>query len=111
MGIASNNTDRTAEVLARATEQPHGVRRKLKADENDIFNEGVGELGRPGATKQEVRNERALFVYNRVQQKLTGRDFNPNVELTVEQQVEKLIGQATSLENLCQGFSGWCAFW
>ena len=25
--------------------------------------------------KQEVRNERALFVYNRVQQKLTGEDM------------------------------------
>lgn len=57
--------------------------------------------------KQEVRNERALSVYNRVQHKLTGRDFNPEVELPVNQQVDKLITQATSLENLCQCFSGW----
>ena len=72
---------------------------------------------------QEIRNERALAVYNRVQNKLTGsyclwfevvvsdilvgRDFNPDVVLSVEQQVEKLIAQATSLENLCQCFSGW----
>jgi len=79
--------------------------------------------GQPGA--QEVRNERALFVYNRVQHKLTGqssqshylmnvylrfllgRDFNPDVTLTVSAQVDKLIIQATSLENLCQCFSGW----
>lgn len=61
--------------------------------------------------KQEVRNERAIAVINRVKQKLTGRDFNPDVELKVDQQVEKLIQAATSLENLCQCFSGWCAFW
>ena len=57
-----------------------------------------------------------------------GRDFNPNVVLSVQAQVDKLILQATSLENLCQCFSGWydsfyslvssysplrvrCAFW
>ena len=75
----------------------------------------------------EVRNERALAVYNRVQHKLTGtstipmpshaakttrylgRDFDPEVSLSVQQQVDKLILTATSLENLCQCFSGWCA--
>ncbi|KAN0137000.1 atypical/PIKK/FRAP protein kinase [Lactarius tabidus] len=73
--------------------------RKLKADENTILNEA------------QERNDRALAVLNRVQHKLTGRDFNPNVVLTVQAQVDKLILQATSLENLCQCFSGWCAFW
>ncbi|TFY65865.1 hypothetical protein EVG20_g5221 [Dentipellis fragilis] len=63
------------------------------------------------AEAQEIRNERALAVYNRVQHKLTGRDFNPDVSLPVPAQVDKLILQATSLENLCQCFSGWCAFW
>lgn len=64
-----------------------------------------------GEGKLEVRNERALAVYSRVQKKLTGRDFDPNVELTVKDQVQKLIEQATAVENLCQSFLGWCAFW
>ncbi|KII85882.1 hypothetical protein PLICRDRAFT_144570 [Plicaturopsis crispa FD-325 SS-3] len=98
--------DRAAE-LARVAAYPQGPTRKLKADENDIFNEATGE---PGA-RQEVRNARALVVYNRVQHKLTGRDFNPDVVLSVTSQVDKLISQATALENLCQCFSGWCAFW
>ena len=38
---------------------------------------------------------------------LSGRDFNPDVPLSVAAQVDKLIIQATSLENLCQCFSGW----
>ncbi|KAF9561208.1 phosphatidylinositol 3-kinase [Agrocybe pediades] len=100
------NSERTLD-MARAAGHPQGPMRKLKADENDIFN--VDEAQNGGA--QEVRNERALFVYNRVQNKITGRDFNPDVALTVHAQVEKLIEQATAIENLCQCFSGWCAFW
>ncbi|KAJ7823024.1 phosphatidylinositol 3-kinase [Mycena leptocephala] len=92
--------------LARVAANPQGPTRKMKADENYIFNE-VG--ANPGA--QEVRNAKALAVYSRVQNKLTGQDFDPDVILPVNVQVEKLIHQAMSIENLCQCFSGWCAFW
>jgi len=85
--------------LSRANAYAQEPVRKLKADENTILNEA------------QERNDRALAVLNRVQHKLTGRDFNPNVVLSVQAQVDKLILQATSLENLCQCFSGWCAFW
>ena len=64
----------------------------------------------PGEDK-EVQNERALKVLDRVKVKLTGRDFKPDEELNVERQVGKLIGQATSVENLCQHYIGWCSFW
>ncbi|KAF9525319.1 phosphatidylinositol 3-kinase [Crepidotus variabilis] len=99
------NPVRAAE-FARVAGHPQAPMRRLKADENDIFK----DEGHPGGA-QEVRNERALSVYNRVQNKITGRDFNPDVVLTVPAQVDKLIEQATALENLCQCFSGWCAFW
>lgn len=55
----------------------------------------------------ELLNSRAIAVVNRVSNKLTGRDFNPRVTLDVPTQVEKLIQQATSLENLCQCYVGW----
>lgn len=32
-------------------------------------------------------------------------------ELNVYQQVDRLIKQATCLENLCQHYIGWCSFW
>lgn len=79
-----------------------------------------------GELKMEGRNERALAVYSRVQKKLTGenskalvevysrsmtgRDFNPDVELSVNAQVEMLILQATAVENLCQCFLGMSFF-
>mmetsp|Transcript_20902 Transcript_20902/g.45314 ORF Transcript_20902/g.45314 Transcript_20902/m.45314 type:complete len:3366 (+) Transcript_20902:339-10436(+) len=62
------------------------------------------------AANEEALNERALKVIRRVQDKLTGTDF-PGEPLDVQDQVQRLIVQATSSENLCQLFIGWCAFW
>lgn len=59
----------------------------------------------------EIQNERALEVLARVEQKLNGRDFKQNEELNVMDQVNKLINEATKLENLCQHYIGWCSFW
>jgi serine/threonine-protein kinase mTOR len=59
----------------------------------------------------EVLNERAVTVIDRVSSKLTGTDFIEKVKLPVADQVNKLIEQATSHENLCQCYVGWCPFW
>lgn len=69
------------------------------------------------SANEDALNERALKVIRRVQDKLTGTDFHTlNEELAgepldVQEQVQRLIVQATSSENLCQLFIGWCAFW
>ena len=59
----------------------------------------------------ETQNERAVQVLNRVKEKLTGHDFKPDEELTYTLQVDKLLIEATKLENLCQHYIGWCSFW
>jgi FKBP12-rapamycin complex-associated protein len=69
--------------------------------------------GNDGVALEEALNEKALKVIRRVQDKLTGTDF-PDCEgepLDVADQVQRLIVQATSCENLCQLFIGWCSFW
>ncbi|KAL9596585.1 MAG: hypothetical protein Q9219_005712 [cf. Caloplaca sp. 3 TL-2023] len=60
---------------------------------------------------REVQNARAIQVLGRVKEKLNGRDFKKDEELNVEDQVQKLIRQATGVENLCQHYIGWCSFW
>ena len=75
-----------------------GPRRKQQLNERLALNEDT--------TATDWRNAKALEVYQRVQKKLVGRDFDPNEELSVEDQVRKLIRQATALENLCQCFPG-----
>ncbi|KAG2704801.1 hypothetical protein I3760_05G022000 [Carya illinoinensis] len=95
--------------------------------------QAVSQLG----DANEVLNERAVVVMARMSNKLTGRDFStcPSVStssiqqsvdqstlisgdtrevdhgLSVKSQVQKLIIQAKSHENLCQNFVGWCPFW
>lgn len=56
-------------------------------------------------------NARAVIIINRVRDKLTGNDFATEEPLTIPKQVDLLIQQATSNENLSQCYIGWCPFW
>mmetsp|Transcript_16914 Transcript_16914/g.18791 ORF Transcript_16914/g.18791 Transcript_16914/m.18791 type:complete len:310 (-) Transcript_16914:171-1100(-) len=68
--------------------------------------------GQEGTANEEALNEKALKVIRRVQKKLSGTDLDESGEaFDVPDQVQRLIVQATSSENLCQLFIGWCAFW
>lgn len=62
-------------------------------------------------SQPEAVSRKALQIINRVRDKLTGNDFNQEVPLTVQEQVDLLIRQATDNENLCQCYIGWCPFW
>jgi len=59
---------------------------------------------------REVLNEKALSVIDRINKKLNGRDFSKD-RLDVSDQVNRLIEQAMSHENLSQCYVGWCPFW
>jgi len=59
----------------------------------------------------ENRGERAVAIVQRMSQKLSGRDFDPRRVLTVAEQVERLIQQATNSENLAPAYVGWCNCW
>lgn len=63
------------------------------------------------ATAPDILNEKAISVINRIRDKLTGRDFDKRITYDVPSQVDRLIKQATSHENLCQCYVGWCPFW
>ncbi|XP_062021485.1 serine/threonine-protein kinase TOR [Rosa rugosa] len=118
-----------AEEPAPARELPQPQR---GARERELL-QAVNQLG----DANEVLNERAVVVMARMSNKLTGRDFSTSSSvssssiqhavdhstlisgdtrevdhgLSVKLQVQKLIGQATSHENLCQNYVGWCPFW
>lgn len=66
----------------------------------------------PGDTT-EALNERAVAVMKRLSDKLTGRDsgLEDREPDSVPQQVQRLVNQATSPENLSVMYIGWCAFW
>jgi hypothetical protein len=63
---------------------------------------------------QEELTDKAVTVVQRVLDKLTGLDFQDKTKkkaLEIPEQVDMLIKQATSNENLSTCFIGWCAFW
>merc|ERR1719329_2024368 len=69
----------------------------------------------PGApegarAEPELLAQTARSIISRVYAKLNGTDFRREA-LDVEAQVERLLQEATSQENLCQCYVGWCPFW
>ncbi|CAL8342926.1 unnamed protein product [Merluccius merluccius] len=56
------------------------------------------------------RNSYAVSVWKRVKAKLEGRDVDPNRRMSVTEQVEFVIKEATNLDNLAQLYEGWTAW-
>ncbi|KAL7500860.1 hypothetical protein ACHAWT_010361 [Skeletonema menzelii] len=102
--------------IARSLRQ-RSVRNSSVANDRSGGQIGSNEEEDAFGNNDEALNEKALKVIRRVQDKLTGTDFHSPEEefvgepLDVQEQVQRLIVQATSSENLCQLFIGWCAFW
>lgn len=85
----------------------YNVTELLKAGEID--DQEANRLRQQNAL--ELRNARAALVLRRITDKLTGNDIKRLRGLDIPTQVDKLIQQATSVENLCQHYIGWCSFW
>ncbi|XP_029946461.1 serine/threonine-protein kinase SMG1 isoform X1 [Salarias fasciatus] len=56
------------------------------------------------------RNSYAVSVWKRVKAKLEGRDVDPNRRMSVTEQVDFVIKEATNLDNLSQLYEGWTAW-
>ncbi|KAL6898900.1 TOR kinase [Trichoderma evansii] len=96
-----------SELMANVESSAPPTRHRARTN-SSAFPDGIQANG---AEERESQNARAIEVLDRVSQKLTGRDFKPNEELDIINQVNKLIIEATKLENLCQHYIGWCSFW
>jgi hypothetical protein len=59
---------------------------------------------------KKIVNKNTEKAIARIRSKLNGRDFKDEIPLNEENQVGKLIRQATSPENICQSFLGWNPF-
>ncbi|KAL3814338.1 hypothetical protein ACJIZ3_015606 [Penstemon smallii] len=130
--ITSTNTQSVEDVEDSATNKD--ILEPQRADREKELLQAVHQLG----DANEVLNERAVVVMARMSNKLTGRDFSTSTSspsslipqspdnsstliagdtreaehgLSIKLQVQKLILQASSHENLCQNYVGWCPFW
>lgn len=102
----SYSTSQTAELL-EGVELGEPAHKKTGTTVPESIHSFIGD----GLVQPEALNKKAIQIINRVRDKLTGRDFAHDETLDVPTQVELLIKQATSHENLCQCYIGWCPFW
>ena len=82
-------------------------KKRIGSDERQLFY----ELEEKDYIESDDMNQIVKIVLERVSDKLKGTDFNKNEELKINVQVQRLIRQATSHENLSQSYIGWCPFW
>lgn len=75
---------------------------KTTQKQNEIADDNAQNYMHPA----EVTNKKARQIIDRVKQKLTGNDFNTDIPVDVQKQVDLLIQQATNNENLCQNYIG-----
>ena len=88
-------------------ENEKNEKKMMENDERHIFN--IYEEN--DNIESEELNKIAKMVLERINNKLSGTEFNPDVVYEVKEQVDKLINEAISYENLAQSYLGWCPFW
>lgn len=137
----STGSNRLAQGAQQQSQQAHFQPHLSTVNEEDNEHESTiggtaqGQTGQHQAnllTQPPGRTSRAVEIMNRVREKLTGSDFHRDQPVDIPTQVELLIKQATSHENLCQSvlspslssstfircfffyfrsYIGWCPFW
>ena len=104
----SNNHKMMEEIIKiNKNEENELEKKRIGSDERQLYN----ELEEKDDTESDDLNQIAKLVLERVSDKLNGTDFNKNEELKIYDQIQRLIKQATSHENLSQSYLGWCPFW
>jgi len=89
------------------TEEDKQGRRRMESNERQLYN----RFEERNEIESEELNKIAKIVIGRIKDKLRGTDFGNKEVFNYRQQVDKLIKQATSHENLCQSYIGWCPYW
>ena len=68
------------------------------------------KLAENAAKESDTFSKKTLEAVNRIKAKLIGNDFKNQTQLSVVKQVDNLIKQAISDENICQAWLGWNPF-
>ena len=102
-----NNQKMMEDIINSKKDENELEKKRIGSDERQLYN----ELEEKDDIESDDLNQIAKIVLERISDKLNGTDFNKNEELKVNEQIRRLINQATSHENLSQSYLGWCPFW
>ncbi|XAR59500.1 Non-specific serine/threonine protein kinase [Bertholletia excelsa] len=93
-----------SQVKFRLKEEPSLLKQE-KAEDQD--RETVVPTTDVGKRVARGKNAYAMSVLKRVEMKLEGRDISDNRVISIAEQVDYLLKQATSVDNLCNMYEGW----
>jgi PI-3-kinase-related kinase SMG-1 len=103
-------TNQSSQFLPWAELPPHlleiVVKHERKEDKPYHIAHGVFRDPRTGKALQQ-QNTHAVAVWRRVKAKLDGRDFDNAYRMSVTEQVDYVIQEAISPDNLCELYEGW----
>ncbi|KAK0535702.1 phosphatidylinositol kinase- protein kinase tor1 [Tilletia horrida] len=116
MRVMRDNKESVLALLEAFVHDPLITWKMLAVDADQPQMEETSEYVRAATGEQNVQQDRAQMsraveILKRLESKLKGRDFDADAELSVAEQVAKLVEEATSLHNLAPAFVGWCSFW
>ncbi|XP_058069212.1 uncharacterized protein LOC131218594 isoform X2 [Magnolia sinica] len=69
--------------------------------------QGADECADSATRVSRGKNAYALSVLRRIEMKLDGQDIEENRQMNISEQVDHLLKQATSIDNLCNMYEGW----
>ncbi|KAL7423565.1 hypothetical protein Q5752_001145 [Cryptotrichosporon argae] len=113
-GIAPEASQRQSVPLAPlrslAISAPNAVHEEVEEAIGSPYIEGDSYMAKAGGAG--MTNARALHVLAQIERKLAGYNDTSERPLTVKDQVQELIREATAFENLAQGYVlGWQPWW
>ncbi|KAM6559139.1 hypothetical protein CsatA_028378 [Cannabis sativa] len=93
----------TEENLGGSDEKASLNKIKIKDEDCESLFPNTSAAARAGRGK----NPYAMSVLRRVEMKLDGQDISDNRDISISEQVDYLLKQATSIDNLCNMYEGW----
>ncbi|WCJ33820.1 Serine/threonine-protein kinase SMG1 [Euphorbia peplus] len=112
--------DQTVTVHIESFQSQNGENSKLKTEDKDDnlslsskvrIEDETHEAVQPnllsGNRVDRGKNPYAVSVLRRVEMKIDGRDISERREISITEQVDYLIKQAMSVDNLCNMYEGW----
>ncbi|XP_022634053.1 serine/threonine-protein kinase SMG1 isoform X2 [Vigna radiata var. radiata] len=103
---SQNPTNKNIDKFDSADEPLSAKEIKNATEHRDARDLNVNANTRVGRGK----NAYALSVLRRVEMKIDGRDISESREIDITEQVDYLLKQATSVDNLCNMYEGWTAW-
>jgi len=117
--VAANDTgeleheESGGDLLLQASNELPQTKKRFDEDSDEVAGEEIlyeppGNNGPVGASSSSVstRNIHAVNIVKRVKEKLEGLD-GTSQPMSISQQVDWVIKEATSTDNLCKMYEGW----